>query len=104
MLRSDSNVTAREAAPASANSTTLAGIRRASVRPNKAAQAVGVSSEPASGRPPREDTTANAVSDARGKMRRVLTTLPDHVRQAAGIRRIPAPSRESSALSNDGEQ
>ena len=34
---------------------------------------------------------------------RVLPTLPDDVRQAARIRRILAPSRESEALSNDSE-
>ena len=33
----------------------------------------------------------------------VLPTLPDKIRQAARIRRILAPSRESSALSNDSE-
>ena len=32
---------------------------------------------------------------------RVLTTLPDYVRQAARIHRILATSRESFALSND---
>ena len=37
------------------------------------------------------------------RTRRVLTTVPDDVRQAARIRRILAPSRESSALSNDSE-
>ena len=37
------------------------------------------------------------------KTRRVLTTLPHYVRQAAGIRRILATSRESSTLSNDSE-
>ena len=35
------------------------------------------------------------------RTRRVLTTLPDDVRQAARIRRILATSRESVALSND---
>ena len=35
------------------------------------------------------------------RTRRVLTTLPDYVRQAARIRRILATSRESVALSND---
>ena len=37
------------------------------------------------------------------RTRRVLTTLPDCVRQAARIHRILATSRESSALSNDSE-
>ena len=37
------------------------------------------------------------------KTRRVLTTLPDVVRQAARIRRILATSRESVTLSNDNE-
>ena len=37
------------------------------------------------------------------RTRRVLTTLPDDVRQAARIPRILAPSRESVALSNDSE-
>ena len=73
--------------------------------------------------PPREDTAANAVSEARGskdatrlssvreiedfpravRMHSILTTLPDDVRQAARIRRSLAPPRERVAVSNDSE-
>ena len=38
------------------------------------------------------------------RTRRVLTTVPDDVRQAARIRRILATSRESVALSNDDKK
>ena len=72
---------------------------------------------------PREDTTGSNATEERGskdashlssvreigdfplavRTRRVLTTLPDDVRQAARIPRILVTSRESIALSNDSE-
>ena len=80
---------------------------------------------PARAAAPREDTTGSTATEERGskdgsrsrlssvreiedfplavRTHRVLTTLPNDVRQAARIRRILATSRESSALSNDSE-
>ena len=92
---------------------------RAALRGASEASASGRRTASTASREPREDTTGSNATEARGskdatrlssvreifdfpravRTLRVLTTLPDDVRQAASIRRILAPLRESVALS-----